>query len=184
MNLLLSFAPFLAFAVIERLAGAQAGLIAGALVAAALLARDIVSPARHVKLLEAGTVLLFGALAVYALTSDVHWSIAAVRLRVDAGLALIVLTSIALRRPFTLQYARESVGREHWDSARFIHVNYVISAAWALAFGMLVLADIAMVYAPALPHSVGVMATVAALVAAVKFTAWYPEQHAVAQASR
>jgi hypothetical protein len=49
---------------------------------------------------------------------------------------------------------------------------------------MLVLADIAMVYAPALPHSVDVMATVAALVAAVKFTSWYPEQHAAGQASR
>ncbi|PQV54215.1 hypothetical protein [Paraburkholderia sp. BL21I4N1] len=182
MTFLLTFAPFLAFAVIERLAGAQAGLAAGAIVAAALLVRDFLSPMRRIKLLEVGTFLLFGALTLYALTRDVQWSIAAVRLRVDGGLMLIVLASIALRRPFTLQYARETVARELWNSPEFIRVNYVISAAWAAAFGALVLADIAMAYATALPHSVGIVATVAALVGAFKFTAWYPTQHAAKRA--
>jgi hypothetical protein len=176
MKLLLAFAPFLAFAVIERIVGVPAGLAAGAIVAAALLVRDLVTPGRRVKLLEIGTTLLFGMLTVYPLTNDVQWSIAVVRLRVDAGLMLIVLASIALRQPFTLQYARETVEREHWDSADFVHINYVISAAWAVAFGVLALADIVMAYVPALPHSTGVIATIAALVAAVKFTSWYPEQ--------
>jgi hypothetical protein len=176
MNLLLAFAPFMAFVVIERLIGVPAGLAAGAIAAAILLVRDLVTPGRRIKLLEMGTVLLFGALTVYALTNDVQWSIAAVRLRVDGGLMLIVLASIALRQPFTLQYAREVVGREHWHSPDFVHTNYVISAAWAVAFGVLVLADIVMAYVPALPHSTGVVATVAALIATVKFTSWYPEQ--------
>jgi hypothetical protein len=176
MNLLLAFAPFMAFVVIERLIGVPAGLAAGAIAAAILLVRDLVTPGRRIKLLEMGTVLLFGALTVYALTNDVQWSIAAVRLRVDGGLVLIVLASIALRQPFTLQYAREVVGREHWHSPDFVHTNYVISAAWAVAFGVLVLADIVMAYVPALPHSTGVVATVAALIATVKFTSWYPEQ--------
>jgi hypothetical protein len=176
MNLLLAFAPFMAFVVIERLIGVPAGLAAGAIAAAILLVRDLVTPGRRIKLLEMGTVLLFGALTVYALTNDVQWSIAAVRLRVDGGLMLIVLASLALRQPFTLQYAREVVGREHWHSPDFVHTNYVISAAWAVAFGVLVLADIVMAYVPALPHSTGVVATVAALIATVKFTSWYPEQ--------
>lgn len=105
-----------------------------------------------------------------------HWSIAAVRLRVDAGLMLIVLASMALRQPFSLQYARERVAREHWDSPAFLHVNYVISAAWASAFGVLVLADAMMAYVPALPHAGSVVATVAALAAAAWFTGWYPAQ--------
>ena len=90
MTLLLAFAPFIAFVVIERLVSVPEGLGAGAIVAAALLARDLVTPGRAIKLLEIGTVLLFGALTVYALSNDVQWSIAAVRLRVDAGLMLIV----------------------------------------------------------------------------------------------
>jgi hypothetical protein len=181
MNLLLAFAPFIAFVVIERLVGVPAGLAAGAIAAAVLLVRDLAT-GRRAKLLEIGTALLFGALTAYALTNDVQWSIAAVRLRVDAGLMLIVLASIALRRPFTLQYARESVGRELWDSPEFVRINYVISTAWAVAFGVLVLADIVMAYVPALPHSTGIIATVAALVAAIKFTAWYPEQQAAKRA--
>lgn len=178
MNMLLAFAPFIAFVVIERLAGVPAGLAAGAIVAAVLLVRDLATPGRHAKLLEIGTLLLFGALTAYALANDVQWSIAAVRLRVDAGLMLIVLASIALRQPFTLQYARENVDREHWNSPHFLRINYVISAVWAVAFGVLVLADIVMAYMPSLPHATGVIATVAALYAAVKFTSWYPEQRA------
>jgi hypothetical protein len=176
MNLLLAFAPFMAFVVIERLVGVPAGIAAGAIVAAVLLVRDLVTPGRRVKVLEIGTVLLFGALTVYALTNDVQWSIDAVRLRVDAGLMVIVLASIAL------QYARAAVGREHWHSPDFAHINYVISAAWAVAFGMLVLADIVMAYVPALPHSTGVIATVVALIATVRFTSWYPEQRVAKRA--
>ncbi|MEJ0002987.1 MAG: hypothetical protein WDN30_04490 [Pararobbsia sp.] len=160
--------------VIERLIGIPAGLAAGAIVAAVLLVRDLATPGRHVKLLEIGTVLLFGALTVYALANDVQWSIAAVRLRVDAGLMLIVLASIALRQPFTLQYARETVDREHWI-ARISCASTTSSAQRGpFAFGILALADIVMAYIPALPHSVGVIATVAALFAAVKFTSGIP----------
>lgn len=50
-----------------------------------------------------------------------------------------------------------------------------------IAFGALVLADILMAYVPAVPHSTGVIATVVALVAAMKFTSWYPEQRAARQ---
>jgi hypothetical protein len=90
MNLLLAFAPFIAFVVVEHLVGVPAGLAVGAILAAALLLRDLVTPDRHIKLLETGATLLFGALAVDAFTNDVQWSIVAVRLRVDAGLMLIV----------------------------------------------------------------------------------------------
>jgi hypothetical protein len=170
MSLLMAFFPFIAFVVIERLVSVQAGLAAGAIVAAALLVRDLLTPGRHVKLLEIGNALLFSILTVCALTNYLQWSIAAVRLRVDAGPMLIVLASIAPRQPFTLQYARDTIDHEHWDDADFMQIHYVISTAWALAFGALVLADILMVCVPAVPHSTGAIATVTALVAAVKFT--------------
>jgi hypothetical protein len=176
MNLLLAFAPFIVFVAVERLGGIAAGLAAGAAVSAFLLIRDLLTPGRGVKLLELGTFFLFGGLALYALAMNPAWSIAAVRLRVDAGLTLIVLASLALRQPFSLQYARERVDQGHWDSPEFLRINYVISAAWAAAFGVLVLADIVMATMPALPHAGGVVATVVALAAAAWFTGWYPAQ--------
>jgi hypothetical protein len=181
MHLLLAFAPFILFVLIERLAGIPAGLAAGAAASAFLVIRDLLTPGRGIKLLELGTFFLFGLLTLYALAFNPPWSIAAVRLRVDAGLMLIVLASLALRQPFSLQYARDSVDRAHWDSPAFLHVNYVISAAWAIAFGMLVLADIAMAYVPALPHAVGIVVTVVALYAAGWFTGWYPERQRVGE---
>jgi hypothetical protein len=106
---------------------------------------------------------LFGGLAAYARFTAVTWSIFAVRLRVDAGLLLIVLASIVLRQPFTLQYAREKVAREFWGSSEFVRVNYVLTAAWACAFAVMVAADLAMLYAPALPRWVSIAATVLAI---------------------
>jgi len=44
----------------------------------------------------------------------------------------VLWASVALR-PFTEQYARESVPQQYWDSPRFHAVNCRISAVWAVA---------------------------------------------------
>jgi hypothetical protein len=175
MGILLAFAPFLAFALVDRLVGPMEGLIAGAVVSAALLLRDLVL-GRTVKVLEIGTAILFGGLALYAMLGRPSWSVIGVRLVVDAGLLLIVLVSLAIRRPFTLQYAREQVAPEHWGAPEFIRTNYVITAVWALAFAVMVAAELALLYLPGIPPRAGIIAIILALVGAMKFTAWYPER--------
>ena len=152
MGMLLAFAPFIAFAVVDRLAGSVEGLCAGFAVSALMLIRDQFSRERSPKILEIGTAILFGALALYTLFGDPAWSIIGVRLVVDAGLLLIVLISIAIRRPFTLQYAREQVSQDLWTSEEFVRTNYVITAVWALAFVALVAADLVLINMPDLPR--------------------------------
>jgi hypothetical protein len=178
MGIMLAFAPFIAFALVDRLTGPTEGLVAGAAISAALLIRDWLTPGRSPKLLEMGTAVLFGALAAYALVGDPAWSIVGVRLRVDLGLLLIVLASMALGRPFTLQYAREQVAPEFWNSPQFLRTNYVITAAWALAFFVLVIAELLLLYVPDLPQRISIIMMIVALVGAVKFTGWYPERAA------
>lgn len=175
MGMLLAFAPFIAFAVIDRLVGSTEGLIAGALVATVLLLRDVVSQGRAVKILDLGTFALFCGLALYAYLLAPNWSIIAVRLFVDSGLLAIVLLSLAMGKPFTIQYAREQVSAELWDTPEFYRTNVVISSAWALAFGVMVAAELVLLSMPDIPHRAGVIAIVLALVGAVKFTSWYPE---------
>jgi hypothetical protein len=174
VGILLAFTPFIAFAFVDRLVGPTEGLVGGALVAAALLVRDWIIPGRAPKLIEIGTALLFAGLALYAVLGGPTWSVIGVRLCVDAGLLLIVLISMAVGRPFTLQYAREQVASEFWDRPEFIRTNYVITGAWALAFAVMVVAELALLYVPELPSRVGIMAIVLALIGAVKFTGWYP----------
>ncbi len=176
MGILLAFAPFIVFAVVDRIATPSAGLIAGALVSAALLLRDIVTPGRAPKILEVGTFVLFGSLALYAIFGGAALSVIGVRLLVDSGLLLIVLGSMAVRQPFTLQYAREQVPAELWDTPAFIRTNYIITGVWALAFAVMVIAELALLYVPDLPPRAGIIAIVIALVGAVKFTGWYPER--------
>ncbi|WP_077002357.1 hypothetical protein [Variovorax sp. KK3] len=176
MGIVLAFAPFIGFALVDRFAGSLAGLATGAALSAILIVRDALGAGRSVKLLEIGTFVLFAGMAAWALLGDPGWSVMGVRLRVDAGLLAIVLATMALRRPFTLQYAREQVPPEHWNTPGFLRTNMVISGAWALAFVVMVLADVGMLLMPEQLMRVGILVTIAALIGAIKFTQWYPER--------
>src|SRR5215213_5872589 len=112
--------------------------------------------------------LVVGAL-VSAVLGGPTWSVIGVRLCVDAGLLAIVLVSMAVGRPFTLQYARERVAPEFWDRPDFIRANYVISAVWALAFAVMVAAELALLTVPNLSPRLGIAAIVLALIGAIKF---------------
>lgn len=177
MGMLLAFAPFILYVIIERFAGIEAGLMVATLTSAALLVRDVISRKRTPKILEMGTFVLFGGLAAYAHFAGAVWSIPAVRLRVDAGLLLIVLISIAVRQPFTLQYAREKVSKDLWNAPSFLRTNYVITAVWAVAFAVMVIADLAMLYVPTLPTRLAIIVTILAIYGAFRFTSWYPEHN-------
>lgn len=174
MNILFAFAPFIVFAVLERLTGPTTALAAAALVSLLIIVRDLLIRRRAAKVLEIGSLVLFGCLAVYSGIADAQWSIVTVRLCVDAGLLLLVLFSLLIRKPFTLQYAREGASTEKWIQPAFIKANYVITAVWAIAFAVMVAADLVLLYLPALPVKVGVGITIVALVAAIRFTSRYP----------
>lgn len=175
MGILLAFAPFIVFVLGQRLVGVTTGLVLAAVLAALLIIKSVVTR-QSIKVLEVGTLLLFAGLAVYAKLAHPAWSIIAVRLRVDAGLLLVVLASLALRKPFTLQYAREQTPAEIWNHPEFIHTNYVITAVWALAFAVMVLAEAAILYVPSVPPRAGIIVTVLAIYGAFRFTDSYPKR--------
>jgi hypothetical protein len=142
--------------------------------ASALLSAWMYRSGKSIKILEVGSLLLFGALVLYTWIAAPRWTVATVRLAVDAGLLAIVLISLVIGKPFTLQYAREQVAREFWNSPQFLAANRLITAAWAAAFAILVAADAAAEYLTSIPVWVDVAASVAAFLAAVGFTTWYP----------
>lgn len=175
MTIFLGLTPFIIFFVLMRLSTPFVALAAATILSAILMAR-MAMRGGGVKILELGGLILFGALTLYTLAMHPMWSIAGVRFAVDGGLAIIVLISVAIRRPFTLQYARESVPKEFWSHPAFIRTNDIISGVWFLCFAVAAACDAAAIYLPTIPVSVLVVVTVAALVAAVGFTAWYPAQ--------
>jgi hypothetical protein len=139
-----------------------------------LLLRDWIGLHKKPQILEIGTAILFGGLALYAVLGGPVWSIVGARLRVDAGLLLIVLTTLLVGKPFTLQYAREQVPQHLWETPQFIRSNYVITGVRSGAFLILVLADLILIYRTDVSPKIGILATILALVGAFKFTQWYP----------
>ena len=169
MAMLLALSPFLAFLVSERLLGIIPALCAGCAVAIALVMREHLRGGREVRVLELGTAVLFGVLALAAtFMTDVPWSVGLVRLVVDCGLMLLMLCSVALGRPVTLAIARAEVTPEFAASPAFLHRSRLIAVTWASAFGVLAIADLVMILQPSWPLTIPIAIGGAGLIGAFK----------------
>jgi len=173
MSILLSLSPFIMFFVLMRLHSPIAGLLGALVVSLVLLAR-MCRRREAVKILEVGTLALFALLTAYTLIGSPNWTVATVRLAVDVGLLAIVLVSLAIGQPFTIQYARERAPEQFWVLPVFFTTNVIISAIWAGAFAVMVAADVAAEWIPAIPLWMDIGATLVALGGAIWFSNWYP----------
>lgn len=176
MSFLLAFLPFVVFALLDRLIDPVAGLAAAALVSLVLICRDLFVTHRTPKILEVGSAVLFSALTLYVIIAKPELSIMAVRLMVDGGLLLLILLSIAIGMPFTLQYAKDTVPSDKWSLPSFRRTNVIISAAWAIAMAVIVIVDAVLLSSDTASLHTGTLVIIAALFAAFKFTQWYPKQ--------
>jgi hypothetical protein len=174
MTIFLILAPYGAYVTLMLVTSATMSLFAGAAVCLAVIAYDVLA-GRSIKVLGAGSAFLFAALGAYfALTGDV-WSGSAVKLTVDAGVLAIALASLAIGKPFTLQYAREMADAQTAKLPDFLTANYVITSAWALALVLMMTANALLIYLPRLPLWSGLAIAIAARNTAVYFTKWYPK---------
>jgi hypothetical protein len=175
MTLFLILAPFGAFTALMLVASATTSLLAAAVVCAATIAFDRYR-GRSLKLLAAGSAILFAAIAAYLKLIDPTISDKAVRLAVDIGVFAISLGSMLARHPFTMQYALESVPAEIAAMPGFVRANYIITAAWTVASLLMMLANAAVLYVPGLPIWIGLAVAFAARNSALFFTRWYSMQ--------
>jgi hypothetical protein len=174
MQTFLILAPFGAFTVLMMVAPPAVALFAAAALALAVIGYDLYRGA-SVKILMTASTILFGALGAYDILSHGNWSTVAVRVAVDGGVLAIALVSLAVRMPFTLQYAREKVDVETRQLPGFVRANYVITWFWTAALVLMLVADIVAVYAPGTPLWVGIAIAFAARNGAMYFSKWYPQ---------
>jgi hypothetical protein len=174
MMIFLILAPFAAFAGLTMVASAPASLFGAAAVALATIAWDV-SRGASIKILAAGSAVLFVALGGYLTFIDSSWSTPSVRLAVDTGLLAIALLSIALRYPFTLQYAVEVTDAETKKLPGFIRANYIITWTWIAALLLMAIGNVMTIYIPGLPLWTGLVIALAARNSATLFTKWYPK---------
>ncbi len=176
MTLFLILLPFAAFTLLMLVASPAISLFAAAAIVLALMTRDLMA-GRSLKMLAAGSAVIFLVIGGYIALIDPHLSAMSVRIAVDVGILAIGLVSLVMRAPFTLQYAREIVDAETAQFPSFRRVNYILTFAWTGAFALMLMANMLMIYAPSLPLWVGVGLAFAARNFATYFTRWYPQHH-------
>ena len=174
MTIFLILAPYGAFSLLMLVTSATASVLAAAAICLMVIAFDVVR-GRSIKILGAGSVVVFAAIGGYLALVDPALSTSAVKFSVDTGIFLVSLLSIVIRHPFTLQYALEVVDAETAKVPGFMRANYIITWAWTAAALLMMIGNIAMIYVPDLPLWSGLLIAFAARNSAVYFTKWYPE---------
>jgi hypothetical protein len=172
MNLVIGFAPFILFTLLSRLSADLALWVAFA-AAFVVTIRDFVeSPS--LRLLDAGSLVLFAVLALGRGFLDPNLSLAAVRFIAEASLFLLLGLPLALKRPFSMDYARLDPREAGWPPALFLKVNYLVSGVWTASFLAMAAADGAVTFDPELPLYGSIAVSVIGLALAITFTLRYP----------
>jgi hypothetical protein len=172
MNLVAGFAPFILFTLLSRLSVDLALWMAFA-TAFVVTIRDFVeSPS--LRLLDAGSLVLFALLALGRGFLDPGLSLASVRFIAALMLFLILGLPLALKRPFSVDYARLDPREAGWPPELFLRVNYLVSGAWTGAFAAMAAADGAVTFDSGLPLYASMAISLVALASAIAFTLRYP----------
>ena len=108
MAIFLILAPYGAFTFLMLMTSATISVFVASATCLATVAIDVVR-GRSVKILAMGSALLFAAIGLHLALFDPALGTLGVKLSVDIGIFVISLGSMVVRRPFTLQYAVESV---------------------------------------------------------------------------
>ncbi|NOJ44946.1 hypothetical protein [Bradyrhizobium archetypum] len=174
MTIFLILAPFGSFALLMLVTSAEISLFAAAAICLAIISIDVYR-GRAIKLLGAGSAVMFTALGAYVALVDPSLSHSAVKLIVDAGVLAISLVSLIIRKPFVLQYALEEVDADTVRQPGFLKAVYLITWAWNAAFVLMIIGNVLTIYVPGLPIWSGLVIAFAARNSAAYFTTWYPQ---------
>jgi hypothetical protein len=174
MTIFLILAPYGIYAFLMLVTSATVSVFTASAICLATIAIDV-ARGRSVKILAAGSAILFAGIGAYLALLNSALSALAVKASVDVGVFIISLGSMLFRRPFTLQYALEEVPSETAAMPGFLRANYIITGAWTAAALLMLASNIVLLYVPALPIWSSLAVAFAARNSAIYFTKWYPE---------
>ncbi|WP_329192300.1 MULTISPECIES: hypothetical protein [unclassified Streptomyces] len=173
--------PWIAFSVLVGPGRFEWAVGAALLISLALvIGGRLVAAGGSVKILEVSDLVFFAIMAVVGAVASPgthRWLETYAGEISNLALVAIAFGSMAVRMPFTLQYAREQVPPAYWKTPVFLRTNYLITAAWGAAF---LVAAVAGGYGDLVLHNpnnlwTGWIIQILAIVAALRFTVWYPE---------
>ena len=182
LKLMLSFAPWLSFLIIARdtLLRVEIGL-------SVALALTVVM---GVLRLNRGIILwvsltFFAAATVSVIVLNDAWTLQYLGVLANGALALAAWLTVALGKPFTLDYAKDQVDPSLWNEPHFIRTNVLMTVLWASAFTVSAVLAFGKLEQAVLSELAYDLVSYAILIAAAIFTVLYPEHvHRMRAAAR
>ncbi|WP_420135537.1 hypothetical protein [Rhodopseudomonas sp.] len=172
LKLLLSFAPWLSFLIIARdsLLRVEIGL------GVALALTVVMGVLRlHRGIILWVGVVFFGAATIAVIGFNDSWTLRHLGVLANGALALGAWLTIALGKPFTLDYAKEHVDPSLWTDPFFIRTNVLMTSVWASAFTINAVLAFGKMKQLLLPELGYELISYAVLIGTAIFTVWYPD---------
>jgi len=171
LKLMLVFTPWLCLLVIGQgsLLRLKIGLVT-ALVASVVMSLTGV----HRGIIMVVGLVFFTCATVAVVLFDNIWTAVHMGMLAHGALALSAWGSVAIGRPFTMDYARQHTDPSLWTSPPFIRTNVLITSVWALAFTLNVVLGWGKLEHFLLPELAYDLVSYALLIGAMVFSNWYP----------
>lgn len=173
LNLILGFVPWFLYLIISGNNLLQfkiailAGLIASIVCQIPMLKKGFI--------LSWGTTLFFLFMTVGVVLLNNSWIIQNADIISNGSLTLIVLISILVGKPFTLQYARELVPAEKWNNRVFIQINYLLSFIWLGMFLLGLCISLFRQYNPGYTHWLFDIFSYVPIILGSWISSWFPD---------
>ena len=171
LKLLLSFAPWIAFMFISG--PGMFRLKLGIVVAALLVIIMAVTKLHRGVILWAGVIFFSYAIIAVVLFNDM-WAVNNMGMLSHGALALGTWFSVAIGRPFTMDYAKQHTDPALWNNPVFLRTNYIITSAWGIVFTAGVLLAWLRTFIHNIPHWQWETLQYTLMLITMLFTNWYP----------
>jgi hypothetical protein len=171
LTLLLTFLPWIVFKVILLIPGFDelVMLKIGITVAAAICAYQTYTGLNK-GIIAWGTMSFFGLSLIMVVGLTNVWYMLHLGIFSNGTLAVLTWLSVLFGNPFTLSYAKQFADPKVWDSPRFIHKNYMITAAWGMSFTIALVDSLIRLHYPGIPWYVSECVDDLSMVAAMYVT--------------
>lgn len=167
-----SFLPWILYFI---LAGNTQQQLSVAIIVAAIL--SIIFEIRGLKkgfVLSWGTLLFFIFMFITVVLFKNSWIAKNSWIFSNGALASIAWISILIRRPFTIQYAKEQVSKDKWQHPLFLKINYLLTTAWGLIFLINLGLHLIRIYYPSFTGLGYEVISYIPSLFGIWFTAWFP----------
>lgn len=174
LQLLIGFLPWIVFYFLPLHTANQCTFSLSALLLLIIITgyRDL----RHKFLLPWCTFIFFLSVFIAIVIFNLLWLRSYLGILSHSVLVILAFGSLAIGKPFTIQYARLQVAPDKWHNPVFIFISQVITFVWGMSFLVSLGINVWLKLYPDSPLWVRFLANAATL-SAIIFTVWFPKRY-------